>query len=183
MVSLFRFSWELQFGVGSYGEPHESPRFARKGDAFTGRKGTRKDYSKQSSWLFIGKSLKERRGSFLFLDGLCYRCRAWKPPSSCLLTLLHWGFCLWIFHKINFLTTSQHHSNDPSLSEVFVDTAALFPVDLKFHGIPKVYVRGSLCQDWTQELKYIVLLKTNVCEDSPHSVYGMCITLNVLAFT
>lgn len=39
------------------------------------------------------------------------------------------------------------------------------------------------CQDWTQELKYIVLLKTNVCEDSPYSVYGMCITLNILAFT
>jgi len=62
--------------VGSYGEPHASPHLARKKDAFTGRKGTTEDHSKQSSWLFIGKSLKEGRGSFLFLDGLCYHCRA-----------------------------------------------------------------------------------------------------------
>ena len=139
MMSLFRISRELQFGVGSYGEPHASPHLARKEDTFTGRKGTRKDYSKQSSWLFIGESLKEGSGSFLFLDGLCYRCRAWKLPSLS----LRWGFC-WIFHKRNFLTTSQHHSNDPSLSGVLVDTVALFPVDLKFHGIPKVYVRRSV---------------------------------------
>ena len=130
--------------MGSYGEPHARPHLAKMEGAFTGRKGTREDYRKQSSRLFIGESLKEGRGSFLFLDGLCYRCRAWKLPSLCLLTLLHWGFCLWIFQKCNFLTTSQHHSNDPSLSGVFVDTVALFPVDLKFHGIPKVCVRGSV---------------------------------------
>lgn len=117
-----------------------------------GGKERGEDYSKQQ-WLFIGKSLKE--GSELSFSWWALATAAGHESSprwvSVEVSVESFTRQLWLL--------PQHHSNDPSLSGVLVDTVALFPVDFKISW----YTQGLCqeeCQDWTQELKYIVLLKT-----------------------
>ena len=95
-IGLFGISRELQLRVCSHGEPRESPRKAREEHFYREEKEVgRAIVNKESMTFHWLRACQERRGIFLLPVGLCYGHM--RAPSSGLLTLFNWGFCLLIF--------------------------------------------------------------------------------------